>query len=64
MLLQVLLAAGIGSLYYGEVECVGNKITGLVEKPISHLFVNAGIYLLEPAIRASLNPALHVKWMK
>ncbi len=33
---------------YGVVETSGIRITGLSEKPALDLFVNAGIYLLEP----------------
>ena len=35
---------------YGVVECEGSKVVGLSEKPVLHCFVNAGIYLLEPAV--------------
>lgn len=33
---------------YGVVECDGPKVRRLSEKPVIGLFVNAGIYLLEP----------------
>lgn len=35
---------------YGVVESEGAQITGLREKPEIKLFVNAGIYLLEPSV--------------
>jgi NDP-sugar pyrophosphorylase family protein len=35
---------------YGVVECDGPVVKGLSEKPVLGLFVNAGIYLLEPAV--------------
>lgn len=35
---------------YGVVECEGPRLTGLREKPQIGFFVNAGIYLLEPAV--------------
>jgi len=35
---------------YGVVECKGQYICNLVEKPTQHFFINAGIYLLEPTI--------------
>ena len=35
---------------YGVVECDGPAVTGLSEKPELGLFVNAGIYLLEPGV--------------
>lgn len=34
---------------YGVVECDGATVRGLTEKPQLKFFVNAGIYLLEPA---------------
>lgn len=33
---------------YGVVSTDGHRITAIVEKPVHHYFVNAGIYLLEP----------------
>ena len=35
---------------YGVVECDGSRVVGLSEKPVLNCFVNAGIYLLEPAV--------------
>ncbi|OFW20047.1 MAG: hypothetical protein A3G21_07210 [Acidobacteria bacterium RIFCSPLOWO2_12_FULL_66_21] len=35
---------------YGVVECSGARIEALREKPVFNLFVNAGIYLLEPIV--------------
>ncbi len=35
---------------YGVVECDGPVVRRLSEKPVLGLFVNAGIYLLEPAV--------------
>ncbi len=35
---------------YGVVDCVGSAITGIREKPLLKVFVNAGVYLLEPSI--------------
>jgi dTDP-glucose pyrophosphorylase/CBS domain-containing protein len=35
---------------YGVVECDGDMVKGLTEKPFLKFFINAGIYLLEPAI--------------
>lgn len=34
---------------YGVIECDGPRVSRLSEKPVIGLFVNAGIYLLEPA---------------
>lgn len=39
-------------LPYGVVECDGATVKGLTEKPLLKYFVNAGIYLLEPGVRA------------
>lgn len=35
---------------YGVVDCEGHSVSGLREKPSLSFFVNAGIYLLEPAV--------------
>jgi len=35
---------------YGVVNCDGEKVTRLREKPHINFFVNAGIYLLEPSV--------------
>lgn len=35
---------------YGVVDCEGQCVSGLREKPSLSFFVNAGIYLLEPAV--------------
>ncbi len=35
---------------YGVIESNGFAVTGLREKPVLNFFVNAGIYLLEPAV--------------
>ena len=34
---------------YGVVKIDGHRITGIDEKPVQRFFVNAGIYVLEPA---------------
>lgn len=34
---------------FGVVECEGAFVRGLVEKPRSRMFVNAGVYLVEPS---------------
>ena len=35
---------------YGVIECEGSRVQSLAEKPQLKLFVNAGIYLLEPSV--------------
>lgn len=37
---------------YGVVECDGPMVRALTEKPLQSLFVNAGIYLLEPTVHS------------
>ncbi|MGA3025317.1 MAG: nucleotidyltransferase family protein [Bryobacteraceae bacterium] len=37
---------------YGVVECSGSRVTGIREKPSVGVFVNAGIYLLQPGVYA------------
>lgn len=36
---------------FGVINGEGNKVTGMVEKPIQRLFVNAGIYVVSPKVR-------------
>lgn len=33
---------------YGVVEVADHRLTGIVEKPVHHHFINAGIYVLDP----------------
>ncbi len=35
---------------YGVVDCSGNAVTGLREKPTQRFLVNAGVYLLDPGV--------------
>ena len=42
---------------YGVVECDGAEVLSLSEKPVQKCFVNAGIYLLEPAVYEHINAA-------
>lgn len=39
---------------YGVITGEGNKITSMVEKPVHHFFVNAGIYVVSPSIFKSV----------
>jgi NDP-sugar pyrophosphorylase family protein len=41
---------------YGVVECAGERVSGIREKPVHRFFVNAGIYVIEPAVRDLLPP--------
>ncbi len=39
---------------YGVVECEGFNVVSIDEKPVKSFFVNAGIYLLHPTVRAHI----------
>jgi NDP-sugar pyrophosphorylase family protein len=39
---------------YGVVNIDEQRITGIVEKPVHSFFVNAGIYVIEPALLAKV----------
>ncbi|MCP4656625.1 MAG: NTP transferase domain-containing protein [bacterium] len=39
---------------FGVVECDGPHVRGFREKPVAEFMVNAGIYLLEPEVHASV----------
>ncbi len=39
---------------YGVVTCDGANVRGLIEKPVYGVFVNAGIYLLEPSAHRAI----------
>jgi len=39
---------------FGVVQGLGNQITGMVEKPVYRFFVNAGIYVIGPELRQSV----------
>ena len=41
---------------YGVVSTNGHRISEIIEKPIQEIFVNAGIYVLEPAALDMLEP--------
>ena len=41
---------------YGVVECEGTQVKALQEKPTERFLVNAGIYLLEPAVLDCIPP--------
>jgi dTDP-glucose pyrophosphorylase len=44
---------------YGVVELEGAEVTALAEKPVLRRYVNAGIYLLSPEARRSLERGRH-----
>ncbi|MDO7895442.1 nucleotidyltransferase family protein [Pseudomonas citrulli] len=39
---------------YGVIQSEGHRIISMVEKPIQHFFINAGIYLLSPELVKSV----------
>ena len=45
---------------YGVVTCDGTQIRSLEEKPVYRFFVNAGIYMLDPALVKSVTPGTPV----
>ena len=47
------------SIPYGVIETKDVMITRLVEKPLEEFIVNAGIYLLEPAVHQYISKGCH-----
>ncbi len=45
---------------YGVVSGEGNKVTCMVEKPVQHFFVNAGIYVVSPHVIDSVPKDYHI----
>ncbi|RBP25024.1 CBS domain protein [Marinobacter pelagius] len=45
---------------YGVITSEGTQIKSMVEKPVHRFFVNAGIYLLDPALVKSVEPGTRV----
>ncbi len=45
---------------YGVITSEGTQIKSMVEKPVHRFFVNAGIYLLDPALVKSVVPGTRV----
>lgn len=42
---------------FGVIESDGERVVGIVEKPIHRFYVNAGIYVVSPAVIAQTRPA-------
>jgi NDP-sugar pyrophosphorylase family protein len=42
---------------YGVIQCDGEHVRGIEEKPTFNFFVNAGVYLLEPSAHRSIPSA-------
>jgi len=45
---------------YGVITSEGTQIKSMVEKPVHRFFVNAGIYLLDPALVKSVAPGTRI----
>jgi NDP-sugar pyrophosphorylase family protein len=45
---------------YGVITSEGTQIKSMVEKPVHRFFVNAGIYLLDPALVKSVVPGTRI----
>jgi len=45
---------------YGVIESDGHQIRSIVEKPLYHYFINAGIYLLSPELIRSVPRDTHI----
>lgn len=45
---------------YGVVTAEGAQVRTIVEKPVLNFFINAGIYLLEPAVVKSVAPGTYI----
>lgn len=45
---------------FGVVETDGERVTGIAEKPVHRFYVNAGIYVLSPAVLAQTRPACRI----
>lgn len=41
---------------YGVIQSDGHRITHIVEKPVQHYFINAGIYMLSPELIRRVTP--------
>ena len=45
---------------YGVIQSNGNRVVGMIEKPVHKFSVNAGIYLLSPQLVRSVRPGTRV----
>jgi NDP-sugar pyrophosphorylase family protein len=45
---------------YGVIQREGHRVSSMVEKPVYRYFINAGIYLLSPALVRSVEPGVRV----
>lgn len=56
-MLTVAIRAFESQVPYGVVEVRDEQVVAVIEKPIAHYFINAGMYLIEPAALQLLPPA-------
>ncbi|MDV6316966.1 nucleotidyltransferase family protein [Idiomarina sp. HP20-50] len=40
---------------FGVIQGTGNRVTNMVEKPVEHYFINAGIYIVSPELRRAVS---------
>lgn len=45
---------------YGVITGDGNKVTSMIEKPVHHYFVNAGIYVVSPHVVQSVDKDVRI----
>lgn len=45
---------------YGVITSESHRVTGMVEKPVQRFFINAGIYVLSPALVRSVEPGTRI----
>lgn len=45
---------------YGVIQSEGHRITQIVEKPVQHFFISAGIYVLSPELIRGVLPNQHI----
>jgi dTDP-glucose pyrophosphorylase/predicted transcriptional regulator len=45
---------------YGVIQTDGHRVTEIVEKPIQHFFINAGIYMLSPELIRRVVPGKRI----
>lgn len=45
---------------FGVIESEGNHVTAITEKPVYRFYINAGIYVVSPAVVARLRPARRI----
>jgi dTDP-glucose pyrophosphorylase len=44
-------------IQFGVIKCEGTRIVGIIEKPVEHHLVSAGIYVISPEVPMSVEPS-------